>query len=128
MFHKAREERVLSMFVEVVNESGTTFEQSLLGTKGIDTIDPENIEAILSSDFSSESSFETWLLRTVADIDPVQIIPSASDQHTSSRFSAQASSPRTERPGNTRASCCVLNSPRIATRTSSKSSAACRTS
>lgn len=59
MFHKAREERVLSMFVEVVNESGTTFEQSLLGTKGIDTIDPENIEAILSSDFSSESNFET---------------------------------------------------------------------
>jgi len=39
----------------VVEDSGTTFEQNLLGARGIDTIDPENIEAILSKKFNGNS-------------------------------------------------------------------------
>ncbi|KAF2197371.1 cytochrome P450 [Delitschia confertaspora ATCC 74209] len=50
-FRYAREERILAFFLTVVEESGTTFEQSLLGARGIDTIDPENIEAVLSKNF-----------------------------------------------------------------------------
>jgi hypothetical protein len=42
----------MKFFMSVVDASGTTFEQSLLGAKGIDTIDPENIEAILSKQFN----------------------------------------------------------------------------
>jgi cytochrome P450 len=52
-FRYAREEHILSFFLDVVEESGTTFEQNLLGARGIDTMDPENIEAILSKDFES---------------------------------------------------------------------------
>jgi cytochrome P450 len=36
----------------VVEESGTTFEQNLLGSRGIGTIEPENIEAILLTNFN----------------------------------------------------------------------------
>ncbi|KAF2477703.1 cytochrome P450 [Lindgomyces ingoldianus] len=50
-----REERVLAFMLTVVDESGTTFEQNLLGARGIDTVDPENIEAILSKDFTNYS-------------------------------------------------------------------------
>ena len=35
-------------------ESGTTYEQNLLGPYTIDTIDPRNIEAILSSKFDGK--------------------------------------------------------------------------
>lgn len=52
---KNREERALSMLEKVVARSGTTLEQSLFGTKGIDTIDPENIEATLPIDFASKT-------------------------------------------------------------------------
>jgi hypothetical protein len=50
-FHYARQGCVLQFFLNVVDESGTTFEQSLLGARGIDTIDPENIETVLSKNF-----------------------------------------------------------------------------
>jgi cytochrome P450 len=51
-FQYARSEQILQFFLSVVEESGTTFEQNLLGTRGIDTMDPENIEAILSNQFA----------------------------------------------------------------------------
>lgn len=54
-FKHAREMRVLQLFLDVVEESGTTFEQNLLGARGVDTIDPKNIEAILSTNFSDYS-------------------------------------------------------------------------
>ncbi|KAG9250648.1 cytochrome P450 [Emericellopsis atlantica] len=53
VFRYAREERVLRFFVDVIGDSGNTFEQRLLGVTGIDTIDPENIETILSTDFEN---------------------------------------------------------------------------
>jgi len=51
-FQYSRRKQVLQFFLDVVAESGTTFEQNLLGARGIDTIDPRNIEAILSTNFN----------------------------------------------------------------------------
>ncbi|KAK1756234.1 cytochrome P450 [Echria macrotheca] len=50
-FKYSRQQQVLQFFLDVVAESGTTFEQNLLGSRAIDTIDPANIEAILSTNF-----------------------------------------------------------------------------
>jgi hypothetical protein len=44
--------QILHFFLEVVEESGSTFEQSLLGSRGVGTVDPQNIEAILSVNFN----------------------------------------------------------------------------
>lgn len=55
-FKAAREQRLLRMFVDVVNRTGYTFEQRLLGTSGIDTIDPVNLEAVLSKQFEGLST------------------------------------------------------------------------
>lgn len=46
---------MLHFFLDVVAESGTTFEQKLLGSRAIGTIDPANIEAILSTNFQDYS-------------------------------------------------------------------------
>ena len=51
-FQCARKEQILQFFLSVVEESGSTFEQNLLGARGIDTVDPQNIEAILSKQFT----------------------------------------------------------------------------
>ncbi|KAJ5683338.1 hypothetical protein N7462_006503 [Penicillium macrosclerotiorum] len=51
-FRHERKLRILQFFLDVVAESGNTFEQNLLFARGIDTIDPRNIEAILSSHFT----------------------------------------------------------------------------
>lgn len=40
-----------TVFLEVMAENGNTFEQNLLFAPSIDTIDPENIKAILSTQF-----------------------------------------------------------------------------
>lgn len=47
----ARTMQILQFFLEVVDDNGTTFVQELLGATGIDTVDPENIEAVLSTSF-----------------------------------------------------------------------------
>ncbi len=46
---KARQ--ILRFFVSVLERTGPTHEQLLLGSRSINTIDPENIEAILSTQF-----------------------------------------------------------------------------
>lgn len=46
----------MQFFLSVIEESGYTFEQALLGARGIDTVDPENIEAVLSTQFSGTES------------------------------------------------------------------------
>jgi hypothetical protein len=51
-FRSAREQRLLRLMSELVHKTGPTFEQRLLGIRGIDTVDPINIEAILSKQFS----------------------------------------------------------------------------
>lgn len=42
-FHYESKKQILQFFLEVVAESGNSFEQNLLFARGIDTIDPENI-------------------------------------------------------------------------------------
>jgi len=44
--------QILQFFLDVVEESGNTFEQNLLGSRAIDTIEPRNVEAILSTNFN----------------------------------------------------------------------------
>lgn len=59
----ARAMQILRFFVDVVDENGTTFEQELLGARGIDTVDPANIEAVLSTNFDGLFSLrrdEPW--------------------------------------------------------------------
>ncbi|CAJ2507307.1 Uu.00g084930.m01.CDS01 [Anthostomella pinea] len=48
----SKEGRILKYFNGIVNECGSTFMQHLLGVPGIDTLDPENIEALLSTNFN----------------------------------------------------------------------------
>ncbi|KAK7727223.1 hypothetical protein SLS63_007274 [Diaporthe eres] len=43
--------RLLSLIKECCDKTGNTFEQQLLGGRGFVTIDPRNVEAILSSNF-----------------------------------------------------------------------------
>ncbi|KAK8165332.1 cytochrome P450 [Phyllosticta citrichinensis] len=50
-FRAAASGRILALFDRLVSRTGTTFEQRLLGVSGIDSIDPENIEAVLNSQF-----------------------------------------------------------------------------
>lgn len=50
----ARRKTILQFFLDVVDENGITFEQKLLGARGIDTIDPKNIETVLSTKFSGK--------------------------------------------------------------------------
>ena len=54
VFQADRAGNVLSFFVSIVERTGNTFEQLLLGTRGIGTRDPENIEAVLSTQFNGK--------------------------------------------------------------------------
>jgi len=53
-FRKAREKHALHWFVEIFERTGPTFEQNILGAKSIDTVEPDNIESILSTGFSGK--------------------------------------------------------------------------
>lgn len=50
-FRYESKKHILQFFLEVMHDNGNTFEQNLLFARGIDTIEPENIEAVLSSQF-----------------------------------------------------------------------------
>ncbi|KAF4545342.1 N-alkane-inducible cytochrome P450 [Lasiodiplodia theobromae] len=54
-FQAAKQGRILQYFDALVSRTGHTFEQRLLGVSGIDTIDPANIEAVLSTQFKEFS-------------------------------------------------------------------------
>ncbi|KAJ5109799.1 hypothetical protein N7532_002444 [Penicillium argentinense] len=51
-FHYEREQRILLFFLDVVDKPGNIFEQNPLFARGIDTIEPENIEAVPSAQFT----------------------------------------------------------------------------
>ncbi|KAL4929239.1 cytochrome P450 [Aspergillus undulatus] len=51
-FFYERKQQILKFFLDVVAESGTTFEQNLLFARGIDTVEPRNIQAVLSTQFT----------------------------------------------------------------------------
>lgn len=44
-------QRIMDFFVHVCETSGNTFKLNLLGAECVDTIAPENVEAILSTQF-----------------------------------------------------------------------------
>lgn len=48
----ARGNTILKFFLGVVEEKGSTFEQKLLGARGIDTIDPKNTETVLFTKYT----------------------------------------------------------------------------
>ncbi|KAL6862549.1 hypothetical protein ACO1O0_002783 [Amphichorda felina] len=48
----AKKKQILHWFAQVMQEIPPTFEQNLLGGRGVNTIDPRNIEAILSTNFN----------------------------------------------------------------------------
>ena len=56
--------QILQFFIEILEESGTTFEQNLLGSRAIGTIDPENVEAILSTNFDGNALPQGHLRRS----------------------------------------------------------------
>ncbi|KAI4939601.1 uncharacterized protein J4E92_000887 [Alternaria infectoria] len=51
----ARAQTILQFFVDIVDSSGPTHEQQLLGARGINTVEPRNIEEILSTQFEDFS-------------------------------------------------------------------------
>jgi hypothetical protein len=53
-FRNIREKQALQWFVEIFERTGPTFEQDVLGSKGIGTVEPDNIESILSTKFSGK--------------------------------------------------------------------------
>jgi len=53
-FRNIAEKQVLQWFTALFERTGVTFEQKILGAKGIDTTDPANIESVLSTKFSSK--------------------------------------------------------------------------
>lgn len=53
-FRVANEQRLLRFMNEIVEKTGNTFEQNLLGARGIDTVEPANIEALLSTQFTGQ--------------------------------------------------------------------------
>lgn len=54
VFRAANADHILEFFCKIIEQNGITFEQNLLGSRGIDTVDPRNIEAILSSQFKGD--------------------------------------------------------------------------
>jgi cytochrome P450 len=51
-FNADKQGHILDFFLKCVSRTGNTFEQRILGSRGIDTQDPQNIEAILSTQFT----------------------------------------------------------------------------
>ncbi|CAI6339822.1 unnamed protein product [Periconia digitata] len=51
-FRAAGQQRLLELMSLIVEKTGSTFEQKLLGSRGIDTVAPSNVEAILSTKFT----------------------------------------------------------------------------
>ena len=53
-FQYLAKKQVLQWFVQIFDRTGPTFEQNILCSKEIDTVEPENIESILSTNFAGE--------------------------------------------------------------------------
>ena len=50
-FNADRSGEILTFFVSLVERTGINFEQIIFNARGIDTVDPRNIEAVLSTQF-----------------------------------------------------------------------------
>jgi hypothetical protein len=57
IFRANTESRLMELFLFHFRQTGSTLEQVFLGTKAFGTIEPANMEAILSSNFKGERMF-----------------------------------------------------------------------
>ncbi len=48
--------QILRFFISVLEKVGNTHEQFLLGSRAINTVDPENVEVILSTHFKGKNA------------------------------------------------------------------------
>ena len=55
-FKAGRQKRLLSLFTEYFDQLGPTVELTILGGTGFATMDPENVEAVLSTRFDGTLS------------------------------------------------------------------------
>jgi hypothetical protein len=62
-FKAGRQKKLLALFTEYFKELGPTAELTILGGTGYATKDPENIEAILSTQFDGTSLDPTYSTR-----------------------------------------------------------------
>ena len=64
-FKAGRQKRLLSLFTDYFDQLGPTVELTILGGVGFATMDPENIEAVLSTHFDGTSlapALLRWLI------------------------------------------------------------------
>jgi hypothetical protein len=87
-FRNIEENRILRWFHELFEQTGPTFEQKILGCTSIDTIDPANLESILSTNFSSKISESHGRRRGSASVDQLII-----DWHTMAAYGLGARRP-----------------------------------
>ena len=59
IFRGDRESRLMELFMFHFRQTGTTVEQVYIGTTAFDTIEPANLEALLSTNFKGISSIYT---------------------------------------------------------------------
>ena len=50
-YREAKKQHILRWFLGICHQNGATFAQKILGNRGINTSDPRNIEALLSTQF-----------------------------------------------------------------------------
>ena len=70
-FKAGRQKRLLSLFTDYFDQLGPTVELTILGGVGFATMDPENIEAVLSTHFDGTSSDSTLLEKLMSIIQNV---------------------------------------------------------
>ena len=58
-FKAGRQKKLLSLFTEYFDQLGPTVELTILGGTGFATMDPENVEAVLSTRFDGTSSYSS---------------------------------------------------------------------
>lgn len=63
-FSADREGRLLDFFVSLIEENGINFDQIIFGSRAFGTVDPRNIEAILSTQFRGKIALDAnvWKL------------------------------------------------------------------
>ena len=59
IFRGDRESRLMELFMFHFRQTGNTVEQVFIGTTAFDTIEPANLEALLSTNFKGISSTDT---------------------------------------------------------------------
>ena len=62
LFEADRANQILRFMTGMLQKAGTTHAQVLLGSRAINTVDPENLEAILGTQFKSRQEPQPYLM------------------------------------------------------------------